>query len=360
MSGGVDSSVSAALLKERGYEVEGAFIVPWSPPWLPCTWRDERLDAVRVAELLRIPFHTVDLSVEYERDVVKYLVREYELGRTPNPDVMCNKHIKFGAFFRWAEERGFDYIATGHYARVESSDASDVRFSHRLLCGVDTAKDQTYFLWTLTQAHLARAIFPVGGLTKREVRLEAERLTLPTARKKDSQGVCFLGKIDMREFLQHYIPPREGAVLDRSGAVLGVHEGAAFITLGQRHGFAVKQASPNDPPLYVIAKDIHANTIMVAPRGIVADGVVERSESRTVHLSGSHWISGVPVVDTLVRCAARFRYRQPLVPVTVRASGDDTASVVFDEAQAYVTAGQSMVLYDGDVCLGGGTIEYVE
>lgn len=360
MSGGVDSSVSAALLKEQGYEVEGAFIVPWSPPWLPCTWRDERLDAIRVAELLQIPFHTVDLSVEYERDVVGYLVREYEQGRTPNPDVMCNKHIKFGAFFRWAEERGFDYVATGHYARVESSGASVVRSGHRLLCGVDAAKDQTYFLWTLTQAHLARTIFPVGGLTKREVRLEAERLALPTARKKDSQGVCFLGKIDMREFLQHYIPPREGVVLDCSGAVLGVHEGAAFITLGQRHGFEVKHASPNDPPLYVVEKDLRANTITVAPRDTVVGGVAGRAGLCTVHLSGSHWISGAPMVDAVVRCAARFRYRQPLVPVTVRATGDEITSVVFDEAQAYVTAGQSMVLYDGDACLGGGTIEHVE
>ncbi len=358
MSGGVDSSVSAALLLEQGYEVEGAFIVPWSPPWMPCTWRDERLDALRVAELLHIPFHTVDLSNEYEREVVQYLVREYEAGRTPNPDVMCNKHIKFGAFFDWAMEHGYAHVATGHYARIAHTTECDGLTGPQLLCGVDTEKDQTYFLWTLTSAHLTRTLFPVGALTKSQVRLEAERLHLPTAKKKDSQGVCFLGKIDMREFLQHYIPPQTGAVLDRSGTVIGTHEGAVFSTLGQRHGFEVRQHGPNDPPLYVVAKNVSANTITVAPR-------VETSEAGgtwktdTVHLSDLHWISDVPKRTFPLSCKARFRYRQPLIPVTVNSDGEVEATVDLGEPQAYVAPGQSLVFYDNAICLGGGVIRRV-
>jgi tRNA-specific 2-thiouridylase len=198
LSGGVDSSVSAALLLEQGYDVECAFITTWSVPWLPCTWREERRDAMRVAATLHIPFHTIDLSKEYEKNVVTYLIDEYRQGRTPNPDVMCNKHIKFGGFFDWAMKRGFDYVATGHYARVQEREGV-----FELLAGVDTNKDQTYFLWTLTQEHLAHTLFPIGQFEKPRVRELAEKYFLPTATKKDSQGICFLGKVNMKEFLSH-------------------------------------------------------------------------------------------------------------------------------------------------------------
>ncbi|MBP9749560.1 MAG: tRNA 2-thiouridine(34) synthase MnmA [Candidatus Pacebacteria bacterium] len=363
MSGGVDSSVSAALLKEQGYAVEGAFIVPWSPPWLPCTWRDERLDALRVAESLHIPFHTVDLSVEYERDVVQYMVREYQAGRTPNPDVMCNRCVKFGAFFDWALDRGFEYVATGHYARVSSDSPLVTRDSqldtrYSLLAGVDTNKDQSYFLWTLTQRHLGHVLFPVGGYEKSYVRTCAETYSLPTARKKDSQGICFLGQVDMKEFLRHYIPSCQGDVLDRNGVVIGTHDGAAFITLGQRHGFSVAHTGSSDPPLYVVSKNIQLNTITVAPRNDF--DAVNTDAQRHVRLSDLNWMSGAKATEVSnYRCLARFRYRQPLVPVTVACAQGDSAEITFDTPQEYVALGQSLVLYEGSVCLGGGIINRV-
>ncbi len=364
MSGGVDSSVSAALLKEQGYAVEGAFIVPWSPSWLPCTWRDERLDALRVAESLHIPFHTVDLSLEYERDVVQYMVQEYQAGRTPNPDVMCNKHVKFGAFFDWAIDHGFEYVATGHYARVSSDSILDTHDSplvtrYSLLAGVDTNKDQSYFLWTLTQHHLGHTLFPVGEYKKSYVRARAETYGLPTARKKDSQGICFLGQVDMKEFLYHYIPSQQGDVLDKNGVVIGRHDGAAFITLGQRHGFTVAHTGSSDPPLYVVSKNIQSNTITVAPRND-SETAVSNDAKRHVHLTDLNWMSGTEASDVSnYRCLARFRYRQSLVPVTVARAQGDSAEITFDTPQEYVALGQSLVLYEGSVCLGGGIIDRV-
>jgi tRNA-specific 2-thiouridylase len=386
LSGGVDSSVAAALLQQatpnnfetlfgrptpkgfRGYEVEGAFIVPWSPPWLPCTWRTERLDAMRVAAHLRIPFHTVDLSKEYERDVAQYLIREYAAGRTPNPDVMCNKYIKFGAFFDWALAQGFDKVATGHYARVtsdelrvtsERNDHAALGTSHySLLTGVDRNKDQSYFLWTLTQAQLARTLFPIGEFEKAHVRELATVFGLPTAAKKDSQGICFLGKIDLKEFLSHYLTTTPGDVLDVQGNVIGSHDGAVSYTLGQRHGFIVHHTSPTDEPLFVTAKDIERNTITVAPHMEVGVAKGEQGTQEIV-LTDTNWIAGIPMTQNsklkTLNLSARLRYRQPLFPVTVREL-DGTTIVVSDTPQPYVPAGQSLVLYEGDACLGGGII----
>jgi len=369
LSGGVDSSVAAALLKERGYAVEGAFIVPWSPEWLPCTWREERLDAMRVAAQLGIPFHTVDLSKEYDRDVAQYFIREYAAGRTPNPDVMCNKHIKFGAFFEWAMGQGFEFVATGHYARVAqvtgerlqvTENKADVRslnlkpITYNLRAGADTSKDQTYFLWTLTQQHLLHTLFPIGDFHKTKVRELAAKYGLSTATKKDSQGVCFLGKLDMKEFLTHYIAVEPGTVLDEAGKVIGEHSGALLYTLGERHGFTVRHTSPHSEPLYVVAKDLEANTITVAPRQ-----TTKVHAKSTVHLAQCNWIApSFPITSNLapVTCRARYRYRQPLLPVTVEAYTDSTAIVTFTEAQPYVASGQSLVLYNGDMCLGGGVI----
>lgn len=376
LSGGVDSSVSVALLKEQGYDVEGAFIVTWTAPWLPCTWREERLDAMRVAATLGIRFHTIDLSKEYEQDVVQYMVREYRAGRTPNPDVMCNKHIKFGAFFEWAMGQGYDHVATGHYARVErcqvpayslqeSGTISDVGGATchlqaetcKLLCGRDTQKDQSYFLYTLTQRHLAHTLFPVGEYEKTQVRAMAKKFGLPTAQKKDSQGVCFLGQIDMKDFLQHYLPKTPGDVLDSAGTLIGRHDGATFYTLGQRHGFEVTAQSPNTEPLYVVAKDVTRNTITVAPR---VDDTSKRV-AQSVYLTDINWINRVPESCQLsaVSLQGRFRYRQPLVPMTIDTEETGNIRVTFGEPQAYVPTGQSLVLYDGDECLGGGVIERV-
>lgn len=347
LSGGVDSSVAAALLLEAGYEVEGAFIVTWSVPWLPCTWREERRDAMRVAAQLHIPFHTVDLSKEYEENVAHYFIEEYKKGRTPNPDVMCNKYIKFGGFFDWARERGFDYVATGHYARVAAIEA-DGKQVKQLLAGVDTNKDQSYFLWNLTQEHLVHTLFPVGELTKPEVRAKATQFNLPTAQKKDSQGICFLGKVDMKEFLSHYIDIKPGAVLDEEGRVIGEHDGAVFLTLGQRHGFTVFQKTPDSQPHYVVAKDSEHNTVTVSENRNVQDV----SQTQAIHLEHVNWISG----QFTGFCEARLRYRQPLFPVEVTQVTETQCVVTPKIPERFVPSGQSMVLYNGNICLGGGVI----
>ncbi len=376
LSGGVDSSVAAALLKERGYAVEGAFIVPWSPEWMPCTWREERLDAMRVAAHLGIPFHTVDLSKEYERDVAQYFIREYAAGRTPNPDVMCNKHIKFGAFFDWAMAQGFEYVATGHYARVRAAartrEAPNTKSqvpkpneplavapfyleptTYHLCVSQDAAKDQTYFLWTLTQRHLARTLFPIGDYQKSEVRALAAKYGLSTATKKDSQGVCFLGKLDMKEFLKHYVQVEPGKVLNEAGQVIGEHSGALLYTLGERHGFTVRHTSPHSEPLYVITKDVANNTLTVAPR----DSVRSQSAAHAVTLTDCNWIDVSSLLTThypLLTC--RYRHRQAFLPVRAEVRPDSTAIVTFTEPQPYLASGQSLVLYDDEQCLGGGII----
>jgi len=259
LSGGVDSSTSAAILKKDGYDVTGVFIKVWQPDFLPCSWREDRLDAMRVAAHLDIPFITMDLEKEYKQEVVDYMVHEYKEGRTPNPDVMCNKYIKFGAFFDKAMEMGADYVATGHYARVKKD--GDVV---RLLAGADENKDQSYFLWTLTQKQLKKTLFPIGEYVKPEVRKIAEKFGLSTAKKKDSQGLCFIGKLDMKDFLKEFIPEKKGDVLNGKGEVVGEHDGAYFYTLGQRHGFTVTVKGVDDTPYFIIYKDIEANTITVS------------------------------------------------------------------------------------------------
>ena len=259
LSGGVDSSVSAALLKEHGYEVVGVFIKVWQPPFLECTWKEDRLDAMRVAAQLDIPFMTFDLEKEYKESIVDYMVAEYKAGRTPNPDVMCNKTIKFGAFLEKAKEMGADFVATGHYAQNVEKDGEQY-----LLKGNDNEKDQSYFLWTLTQAQLKYILFPIGEHKKSEVRKLAEKFDLITATKKDSQGLCFIGKLDMKDFLKEFIEEKRGDVLNTDGAVIGYHDGAVYYTLGQRRGFIITQKTPEDIPYYVVAKDIEQNTITVS------------------------------------------------------------------------------------------------
>ena len=326
LSGGVDSAVSTMLLGRAGVEVVSAFIKTWQPEWTKCTWREERRDAMRVAAHLDIPFITIDLEREYKESVADYMIAEYRLGRTPNPDVMCNKEIKFGAFLKRALVLGADAIATGHYARNSPRG--------ELLRGVDPAKDQSYFLWTLTQEQLSKVIFPIGYLLKSEVRELAKQFKLPVADKRDSQGICFLGHIDMRDFLSHYIKSEPGKVLDAGGLTIGEHDGAVFYTIGQ----AWKR------PLYVLAKDINKNTLTV---GKLVDQ--NRKPGFRYNLKDVNWIAGsAPEASNLV---AQIRYHGEKLACTV---SDNT--VTFTES-VLIAPGQSVVIYAGDVCLGGGVVE---
>lgn len=346
MSGGVDSSLSAALLAEAGHEVAGAYMLGWQPPALECPAEEDRKDAMRVALQLSIPFHTLDFSEEYKREVVDYFIAEYAEGRTPNPDIMCNRHIKFGAFYEWAVEHGFDAIATGHYAQTRKQDGETV------LCkGADEAKDQTYFLWAIPKGILPKVMFPIGHLTKPQVREEAHRRNVVTAGRKESQGVCFLGKIDMHEFLKREIPHAAGNVLDESGAVIGSHEGALLYTIGQRHGFTVSASSSEQAPLYVVSKNILENTITVSNNRNFA--VETRTDGR-ITAAMVNWLSDIPSKGASVH--ARIRHRQePFACVLTAVS--PTAFSVAPLTPLPVASGQSIVLYSGEVCRGGGIIE---
>ncbi|NTV44145.1 MAG: tRNA 2-thiouridine(34) synthase MnmA [Candidatus Yonathbacteria bacterium] len=359
LSGGVDSSVSAALLKEAGYDVTGVFIRVWSPEWMACTQKDDEKSARAVAEYLNIPFRTLDLSETYKREIVDDMIATYTAGRVPNPDALCNRYIKFGGFLSWALEQGADMIATGHYARVEPVRRSpcDRLFrpfgTHderpvRLLRGSDTNKDQSYFLWTLGQHELKHALFPVGGYTKPEVRALAQVFGLPTAERKDSQGLCFIGHIDLKEFLGHYIEPKTGDVLDKDGRVIGHHDGAHLLTIGQRHGFLVTAKTPDDTPYYVVAKNMTENTITVAH-----EPEKEPWETRDITITDMRWVGQSPIVGK--QYTAQIRYRQKPVGCRVIDMSDTTTSVRFD-APILSVPGQSFVLYDGNICLGGGII----
>ena len=349
MSGGVDSSVSAALLKEQGYDVVGVFIKVWQADFLPCSWREERREAMRAAAHLQIPFLTLDLEREYKQEVVDYMIREYSLGRVPNPDVMCNKHVKFGGFLDFAKAHGADFIATGHYARTAvGSDGS-----HTLLAGVDREKDQSYFLWTLTQDQLAHTLFPVGDLEKSEVRELARKFGLPNAEKKDSQGLCFMGAVDMSDFLKHYIKAESGAVLDAEGAVIGEHDGAMLYTIGQRHGFRTTKRSPNEAPYVVVSKDLAANTVTVAHQ----DALPTNETSRVIKVIGLHLHAPDAPLHLSEPLTARIRYRGELLSCTIMMHEDGTESVVFEQAPSGIAGGQSIVFYRDGACLGGAVID---
>jgi tRNA-specific 2-thiouridylase len=338
MSGGVDSSVSAALLKKRGYDVTGVFIKVWQPDWINCTWKEDRIDAMRVAARLDIPFITLDLEKEYKEEVVDYMIREYKAGNTPNPDVMCNRHVKFGGFFNWAMKQGADFVTTGHYARIKNG---------MLLAGKDDNKDQSYFLWSLTSEQISKTLFPVGDIEKPEVRRFAKKLGLPNADKKDSQGLCFIGKIDVKEFLSHYIDHKIGDVLNEAGEIIGEHNGSYFFTIGERHGFKIIKKTHLDLPYYVISKNIDKNTITVANKNPGGDLPNARRE---VILKDVNWNQGsVPLGKKL---QARSRYRESLQNI-IFSQGN---RVTFENPQYTLSSGQSLVVYDGDICLGGGVI----
>lgn len=348
VSGGVDSSVAALLLKRAGRRVEAMFMKNWEDDgrFGECDADRDRLDALKVCAALDVPFHTRNFSGEYWDQVFTHFLAEYRAGRTPNPDVLCNREIKFRTFLDHARELGADKIATGHYARTDIVDGR-----HRLLRGHDGNKDQSYFLYALGQAQLAATEFPVGELPKPQVRELARAAALPTHAKKDSTGICFIGERDFRAFLAQYIPAQPGQMRTPDGRLVGEHQGAMYYTLGQRQGLGIggrKDAAGE--PWYVVGKNVERNEL------VVAQGNANRwLDSRRLVADDASWTAGrVPAGE--FRCTAKTRYRQADQACTVRVDGD-RIDVVFDEAQRAVTPGQSVVLYDGEECLGGAVID---
>jgi tRNA-specific 2-thiouridylase len=397
MSGGVDSSVSAALLQKQGYAVTGVFIKTWSPEWLPCTWREERRDAMRVAAKLKIPLLTLDLEEEYKKGVAEYMIEGYRKGEVPNPDVMCNKVIKFGGFFDFAMKQGADFVATGHYAKTiraslqttdslplparvnylrsrsagsfgdqaqPTSESLSSGNSDCFLLGTsaDTDKDQTYFLWMLGQRQLSHTLFPIGDLKKAEVRKLAKKFDLPVAEKKDSQGLCFMGDIDVKDFLKHYIKEKPGKVLNEQGETMGRHEGATFYTIGERHGFIINKKTPDDAPYYVVSKDIEKNILIVSNKKntgeilkkeiIIKD--VNWNQKKDLELGTPSQKSQLGVPSSKLH--ARIRYRQELQTCRLEKLSTNEYRVIFDNGQVAPSSGQSIVFYSKNICLGGGVI----
>lgn len=344
LSGGVDSSVAALRLKNQGYNVVGVFIKVWHPEWLKCNWEEERLDAMRVAAKLDIPFLTCDAEADYRDEVAHYFIESYKAGFTPNPDVLCNQYVKFGAFLRFAQQKGADFVATGHYAQKAMADDSQ----HQMLRGLDSNKDQTYFLWALNQEQLAMTLFPVGDTPKEQIRKEAQHAGLLTSDKKDSQGICFLGHIDIKEFLSHYAELTPGQVLNKAGKVIGTHEGSIVYTIGQRHGFTITTKSTEEKPHFVVAKDIEANTITVDSEKLYLE------QGNQLKLIKTNWNYRQPEIGEIL--AIQIRYRQTPLKATITEIEGDTALLELAEATDYPANGQSCVCYDQDICLGGGII----
>ncbi len=352
LSGGVDSSVSALLLKEQGFQVVGVFIDTWHPDFLECTAGDDRRDAMRVCDVLNIPFKVFDAKARYKNKVADYMIGEYGAGRTPNPDIMCNKHVKFGIFFDWATEQGADMVATGHYARVRKVKKPNGKTEHHLLKGKDKNKDQSYFLWAVSAEVFSKVVFPIGEMEKKNVRKTAESSGLPTATKKDSQGICFLGKVDIKQFLSHYIPSKKGDVIDEGGSVIGFHDGAHFYTIGQRHGFTVEKKSPDSSPFYITGKDISKNILRVSanPRGNATKEIFLSNENR-IPEEAFHEFEGKSV-------SCMIRYRQADVPC--RFSLEKSGTVIVPKRPLHNTApGQSLVIYKDERCIGGGIIDKI-
>lgn len=339
LSGGVDSSVAATLLKNNGYDAVGVHLVCYDEDVPYCTARKDREDVVRVANLLDIPLKIYDFRRQYKERVINYFIREYKKNRTPNPDVMCNMEIKFGLLLDSVlKDLKVDYLATGHYARITDDS--------RLLRGVDPNKDQSYFLYTLTKDKLEHVLFPIGHLLKKDVRKIAKRFNLPTAEKKDSQGICFIGKVDVTEFLKEKIKPNPGPVVSLDRKTIGEHQGLSFYTIGQRHGFNISRFVGK--PLYVVGKDVKTNTLIVGSRRVLA---VKR-----FIVSDVHWIN-----EVAKKCEVRIRHLGKLLKCEVESGelegGAKMWEVRLDDVVWGVAPGQSSVFYKGEEVLGGGIIE---
>lgn len=350
MSGGVDSSVSAFILQQQGYQVEGLFMKNWEEDDDTdyCTAAADLADAQAVCDKLGIKLHKINFAAEYWDNVFEHFLAEYKAGRTPNPDILCNKEIKFKAFLEYAaEDLGADFIATGHYVRRPPLDQQP-----KLLRGLDSNKDQSYFLYTLSEQQVAQSLFPVGNIEKPIVRAIAEDLGLATAKKKDSTGICFIGERKFKDFLARYLPAQAGDIKTVDGQVIGRHDGLMYHTLGQRKGLGiggVKGASEN--AWYVVEKDLVNNVLIVAQgqdnSALLSSGLIA---------SQLHWVDRQPIREKL-RCTVKTRYRQADILCEIQPLDDETIRVIFDEPQIAVTPGQSAVFYQGEVCLGGGIIE---
>ncbi len=338
LSGGVDSSVTAALLLQQGYDVTGVYMKNWSQdlPGLPCPWKEDYQDAKRVAVKLGIPFKMYDFETQYRDKVVQYMIDEYQAGRTPNPDIMCNQEVKFKLFLEAALEDGADMIATGHYSRVQDG---------KLLTAQNLDKDQSYFLYRVTENALTKSLMPIGEFqTKDEVRALARDFDLPTATKKDSQGICFVGKVGIKEFLQQFVTTVPGTIIDQAGREVGEHEGAIFYTIGQRHGLNIGGGRP----YYVVGKDMKQNQVFVT-----TDLNDDRLWRDSLSLTDVHWINNEPDLGKTYQ--VRTRYRAALVSCTLQKI-DSGLKVMLDEQVRAITPGQSAVLYDGELVLGGGIV----
>jgi len=347
MSGGVDSSVAALLLKQQGYDVIGIFMKNWddTDEFGVCTATEDYEDVIRVCNQIGIPYYAVNFEKQYWDKVFTYFLDEYKAGRTPNPDVMCNKEIKFKAFLEHAMNLGADYLATGHYARVEYRDGE-----YKMLRGIDENKDQTYFLNQLSQEQLSKVMFPIGGIEKAKVREIAKEAGLATATKKDSTGICFIGERNFKTFLSQYLPAQPGNMETFDGKVVGKHDGLMYYTIGQRHGLGIGGAGE---PWFAIGKDLKRNVLYVGQ-----SFHNEKLYSTSIIATNVSWVSNIEKPSNF-ECTAKFRYRQPDNQVTVEVMDNQKVKVVFKEPIRAVTPGQAVVFYNGDECLGGGTIDKV-
>ncbi|NOY72999.1 MAG: tRNA 2-thiouridine(34) synthase MnmA [Gammaproteobacteria bacterium] len=348
MSGGVDSSVAALLLHQQGYRTEGIFMKNWDDydEEYPCTAKEEAMEAMAVCEKMGIEMDAITFVEEYRDRVFKYFLDEYKKGRTPNPDILCNKEIKFKAFLEYALNQGADFIATGHYARITKK-----KGLYQLLKGIDQNKDQSYFLYTLGQEQLAKVLFPLGSLIKTEVRKIAKKADLPNFDKKDSTGICFIGERRFKPFLTRYLGTQPGNICDIDNDIIGQHDGLMFYTLGQRQGLGIGgNAKGSGEPWFVLDKDLSNNTL------IVGQGHNHpRLLSSALKTEMMHWVSGT-APRLPFRCYAKTRYRQTDQACTISEYRDHVYTVNFAEPQRAVTPGQSVVFYEGDICLGGGVI----
>ncbi|MED3642309.1 tRNA 2-thiouridine(34) synthase MnmA [Caldifermentibacillus hisashii] len=347
MSGGVDSSVAAYLLKQQGYDVIGVFMKNWddTDEFGVCTATEDYEDVIRVCNQIGIPYYAVNFEKEYWDKVFTYFLDEYKAGRTPNPDVMCNKEIKFKAFLEHALKLGADYLATGHYAQVKFIDGE-----YKMLRGKDANKDQTYFLNQLSQEQISKVMFPIGHMDKKRVREIAKEAGLATATKKDSTGICFIGERNFKEFLSKYLPAQPGRMETLTGEMKGFHEGLMYYTIGQRHGLGI---GGSGDPWFVVGKDLERNVLLVG-QGYDNDALY----SDAIIATNVSWVSDKEK-PAQFSCTAKFRYRQPDHGVTVTLLGNNTARVEFDEPIRAVTPGQAVVFYNGEECLGGGTIDQI-
>ena len=358
LSGGVDSAVAALLLQKKGYEVKGIFLKIWSDKMDEagvCPWVQDRLDAIAVAAKLDIPLITLDFEAEYKQEVFHYFVQEYAAGRTPNPDILCNEVIKFGAFLDYALSHGADYIATGHHVRRAPQDGKGQDQTYQLLAGIDPKKDQSYFLSRLNQHQLRHSLFPIGAMTKQQVRFLAHEHGLDVvADKRSTRGICFIGKVDLRRFLSKYTIQKPGDIVDVNGKVIGSHKGVSFYTIGQRKGLEIPAASPDSAAFYVVSKDAERNRL------VVANGDNAALEKHLVYAQELHWLDG-KIKTFPLNCQARIRYHQELQPVTISFEGDSAMqqgrlSIEFAKAQRFVAPGQFAVFYDGETVLGSAII----